>query len=954
MARRLFVLVLLTAPALPQDSGVGNPDWVLTPPAAATALNEALSSVHAQEWTSAARALQTVFDRYESTFVASTRAGRYEGARKKAIQLLVTMPAKVREAYQELYGTRAEEALRQSLAKHDRAGLISVVRRFEATEAGRDALLALADSATSSGHPAEARLLLARLTSVHPTTKSDPAVQKRVRLAATRDFAQGGPPPKSADSSEGPTTVRRMVGSDWGMLAGNEERNREASEPSVHALRHFVSLDIEERRWDRPEIRQRRSRGGSSTQTYQFDRSWSMYMPLQPVIARGLLIYQDGREVSALNLYTNDTEWNFHAGMLEEDGRTNLGTVFSPVAVDGIVYTALEVPVPFTSQQLNQTPITYYIPGRRLFALVLESGNPIWSHDDASLRGHPQADLLKKLTITGVPLVRGDRIYVGACYSEGTFHNFLVAVDRHSGELLYATRISNGQQELNLFGRQLQECVPTPVAEKDGVLYYGTNLGIVAAIDALLGTPIWATAYDVEPIPSTYFWYEAPRRWPTFQNGPPVIAGDLLVIAPTDSTQLMAIDRKSGAVRWKLRHRSKRLGFKVRRMFGADDERVYVGGQMVAALWLRNGDDHKAGDVAWVQNVFEDDETALGSGLMTRGSEGQEGPGLWVPTDTCLYRFDRRTGKVTRSIDREEADSGQPVNMLWGGGALVLSGRELIGIRFDAVEVNKRVHRMVLAAPQSPQPLLTAADLYLAQRKVQKAIELYIRARRHARALDNEAVARRALAGLHRAYMLRVRMELDDPDGIRRAMESFEVAIKGAPDPDKELAARFWMDERLAMRHRRDEAAARLKNLEAIASGFGGREDERGGTIRGWTRMQRARIHLELDAPRRALDELHLILRDEPGTEDARRATTEVQSILAKKGRTVYASFERKAGRLFEGAFRSGDLVAVARGIALYPNATATASSCPTRSSCVRGRCTHSAVSVPRSAHSGS
>jgi len=310
---------------------------------------------------------------------------------------------------------------------------------------------------------------------------------------------------------------------------------------------------------------------------------------------------------------------------------------------------------------------------------------------------------------------------------------------------------------------------------------------------------------------------------------------------------------------------------------------------------------------------------------MTRGGEGPEGPGLWVPTDTCLYRFDRRTGKVTRSIDREDADAGQPVNMLWGGGALVLSGREVIGIRFDAAEVYKRVHRMVLAAPQSPQPLLTAADLYLAQRKVQKAIELYGRTRRRARASDNEAVTRRALSGLHRAYMLRVRMELDDPDGIRRAMESFEVAIKGAPTPDKELAARFWLDERLAMRHRRDEANARLKNLEAIAAGFGGRVlDERGGTVRGWTRMQRARIHLDLEAPRRALDELHLILRDEPGTEDARRATTSVQTILVTSGRAVYASFERKAERLFAGAFRSGDLGAVTRGIALYPNAKAT------------------------------
>ena len=118
VAAPLFLLVLL-APAQAQE-GVGSPFWVQTPAAARSALDRAVAAVAGEEWDDAARELQRVFEKFGSSFVASSRRGHYVGARHRAMSLLLTMPQDVRGRYQHLYGRRADEALRQSFASHDR------------------------------------------------------------------------------------------------------------------------------------------------------------------------------------------------------------------------------------------------------------------------------------------------------------------------------------------------------------------------------------------------------------------------------------------------------------------------------------------------------------------------------------------------------------------------------------------------------------------------------------------------------------------------------------------------------------------------------------------------------------------------------------------------------------------------------------------------------------------
>ncbi|MGQ0613435.1 MAG: outer membrane protein assembly factor BamB family protein [Planctomycetaceae bacterium] len=919
--RRLLLLLILAAAAAPRAPAqeAGSSFWISTPQAAGAALEGATAAFAAGDWTRASHTLQAVFDRYPFHF-SSAAGGRYAGARRRAVQLLAAMPPEGRQTYERLYGAPAEEAVRGAFGSGDRGELLEVVRRFEATEAGLRALLAIADGALLRGRPAEARLALTRLALLHPLAASTPAVRARLALATARDHAEGGPPPHPGEQEAGarPTTPS---GDSWPMLGGNAARNRVSGEPAQAPAAYVLPTGLRERNHDHPPLpgnqwSSLRGRGNNAGEG--FDRAWDLYAPLHPVVARGHLVYHDGRDLFAYNLYTRALRWTRESdGRIEPEGRTNVSGLFTPVVADGVVYAALESYVPYERQELQGTPITYFLPTRRLCALRLETGELLWQHDEETLRRVSGGDLLERLSITGAPLVRGDRIYAGACYREGTIHNFLVAVDRHTGDLAFATRISQGQQELNLFGRQLHECVPTPVAEAGGVLYYGTNLGVVAAVDALLGTPLWATVYPIEPLPSTFLWFEAPRRWPRFDNGPPIVAGDLLLIAPTDGVFLLALDRATGEIAWKLHYDTQPLGISIRTLQGADEERAYLSGDAVAAVWLRDdpAKGRRAASAAWKTPLLGDYEVAAGRGVLAEES-------LWLPTHSRIVRLDRLTGERRDEVHFPEEAPSQPGNLVWAEGALLAAGREAILVHYDREAILQRASRGERSS--DPAAVLEAAEILLAAGRADRAVAAFDRARELAERQGRTAVRALAQSGLFRTLLERAEARrVETPDA---SLRDYEGAIAAAPDPTSRLRARAAFDAMLAAQAGRAAMNRRLALLLDIEREHGGtaREGDQ-VTWRSWALEVMADLHAALGQPARAIESLQRLLAEAPSPEEARRAERHIELVLERWGRDAYRAFEGNASRLFADAFSRGDLAAADRGLALYPNAEAAA-----------------------------
>ncbi|MHC4957064.1 MAG: outer membrane protein assembly factor BamB family protein [Planctomycetota bacterium] len=925
--RRISLLALLVlAPfAVGQEEAVGRPYWISTPPPAREALVTATAAVAAGDWPRAAQKLQVVFDKHAGAFARLGRRGPYVGARQRAVELMASMPKEVRAEYERLYGAGAARSLREALDAGDRAGLLDVVRRYEATSAGLRAILALADSALLRGRPAEARLLLARVKRLHATAMGQTAFAKaflqRFARAAALDHAQGGPAPSGDETRIEVDVAQGLDTHAWPMLGGNSTRTRRADAPGLHPIVYSIGdLDIRSRMYDQPPRPTQYHLRRRMANRVDWEDYWRDFNPVQPVIARGQLVFSNGRRLEATNLYSHVVSWQYPPEPdFDNKGRTNLSSIFSPVVADGIVYAAIETPVEYRPQRLQSVPITYYLPMRRLVAIDLESGEVLWSHENHALAGTKDAEVLRDMTIVGPPLVRGDRLYVGATLSRGTFHNRLVAFDRRTGKLLYDTRLSNGQQELNLFGRQLQEAAGTPVAETDGVLYYGTNQGVIAAVDALLGTPLWATTYAVVPIPSTYLWFEAPRRWPRFDNGPPLVVGDLVLVAPTDGTHLMALDKDSGAVVWtKSFIGDRNFGFRPRVLQAADGARVYVSGDAgVAALWLKDGPNRRAGSTAWMQPFEDEGDKGGGRGFLARN-------GLWIPTYTSIYRYHPVTGKLLDEHTRVGQDANQSVHLVAGDGVLVTAGRNNLSARFEESEVIRLAEARMRLHPDEVGPILAAADIYLATGRVSLAIERYRRAKRFAAARGIPAAERRSQSGLHRALLLRAEEALDErPEG---ATADFEAAFRAAPDETARLRARLALDALLAGRGGREFGEWRLRNLREIAQDYGARPfDESGRTVRGWALREMARLLVARKQTKRALAVLHKLVETDPDGPDGRHASGEMRLILESEGRQHYAPYEKRARQLFEAALASGDLQALGRALLIYANAEAAA-----------------------------
>ncbi len=920
--RLLLALCLAAAAAGAQEGEAGQPYWVSTPPGAASALKLAMMSVANRDWTGAAHALQEVFDRYPNSFAKSGAV--YRGARAWAAQVLASAPRELRDEYERLYGPGGEEALRQALATSDRKALLDVVRSFEGTKAGLRAATTLADDAIQRGRPAEARLLLMRIARLHPDAASDDAIRRRLELAAARDHAEGGPPPGEAPAA--------AAGDEsWPMLGGSAARDRVVSRAAFGPLRYWVDVDIRQRLWDdppRPDAGYYPFRGGRGDEDGLRER-WSSYNPIEPVVSRGVLVASDGKRVSAFNLFSGAPLWHYPEQVaVENDGRTNLSSIFTPVVAGGIVHVALEVPIEFKAQTLQDVPIIYYLPMRRLVALDLETGAVLWRHDDEFFGARPESEPLRSLSVSGPPVVRGDRLYAGAVVSEGTFHSHVVAIDRLTGDLVYATRVSNGQQELNLFGRQLQECVPMPLTEVEGVLYYGTNLGVLATVDALLGTPIWAAAYEAEKIPSTFYWFEAPRRWPRFANGPPLVSGDTVVALPTDSTHLLLLDRRSGETLLRVRPRifSGDSPLDLHTLHAVDGERAYVGGQRgVAALWLVRDPARRAepGEVAWT-TWFAEEDTGAGRGFLAQDA-------LWVPAFNAIYRIDPITGKVRSAPQREGRDGGIHVHLVWGDGVLVTAGhdaradRGVVSARFDRETVLKQATERARQRPDEPLFLLDAADIHLAAGETGPAVDLFLRARTLAEAKGVAAAARRAEQGLHRALLRRAHESLGRERAFERAESEFEAALRVAPDDRARLRARRELEAALAGAGEDEARKWRGRNLRALERDHGDMADPvTGRPVRGWVLLRLAELQVDEGSPRRALVFLQQLLESDPDGEDGRLASRRIRKLV-EENRDAYEPYEKRAGKLFEAALAKGDLEALERGLRIYASAEAAA-----------------------------
>ncbi len=234
--------------------------------------------------------------------------------------------------------------------------------------------------------------------------------------------------------------------------------------------------------------------------------------------------------------------------------------------------------------------ITAEIPTRSLAAFDRETGRLLWHTGSLDL-GKPG----KVVSITTPALVRGNRVFAGGWQQIGYVNSVVVALDISTGALLWSQLLASNQLELTMFGELGREPFASILAEREGTIYCQTNLGALAALDAVTGQIQWLTTYDAIPVEPAE-GRRSPYRDLVWSVNPPLFIGDTLIVTPRDSHWVYGVEVGSvagratsrcqpGRILWSYQNARREL----RDLLGSTGGNLYFTGPAgVQALDIRN------------------------------------------------------------------------------------------------------------------------------------------------------------------------------------------------------------------------------------------------------------------------------------------------------------------------------------------------------------------------------
>ncbi|MCH7872416.1 MAG: PQQ-binding-like beta-propeller repeat protein, partial [Planctomycetes bacterium] len=326
-----------------------------------------------------------------------------------------------------------------------------------------------------------------------------------------------------------------------------------------------------------------------------------------------------------------------------------------------------------------------------LVARELATGRQVWK------AGADLSDPLYGVAFQDTPIVVGDELVVPVQRDDDIL---LCALDPASGRVLREMPIVGPPTAFSGAGGR---CL---LARDDTTIYVCTGNGIIAAISGATWEWKWAAAY-----PSTLgkqlarrvsfrFGRGAPRSGPPMR---PFIAGDLLIVAPIDSSgdEIMALDRFSGRVRWRTAR-----GDHVA-IAGVIDDRLILCGNTVTCVDLADGN-----TVLWRSIPIE-----------LSGRPVIHGRRVYVPARDALLVLDVDTGKI---VDDQLYAAGEP-----GVGNLAASDDALLSVSPrrivkypDLTATRANCDRIIAARDDDPRARLSLAWIEMLTGDYQSALNM--------------------------------------------------------------------------------------------------------------------------------------------------------------------------------------------------------------------------------------
>jgi hypothetical protein len=253
----------------------------------------------------------------------------------------------------------------------------------------------------------------------------------------------------------------------------------------------------------------------------------------------------------------------------------------------------------------------------------------------------------------GAPLSDGRHVFVAMRRSEIAPHAYVACFDATTGGQLWRTAIGAADTPAAVRGGEITHNLLTLVGDR---IYFNSNLGLVAALDAESGEVCWLRQYERRsaqpsgPAPAGSLHFDRDPAPCLYHDG-------LIVAAPSDTQNIFAIDADTGRMLWNTAQLPDAL-----HLLGTVRDNLIVSGNRLWALDVRTGK---------VKFVWPESEHA---GIRGMGRGLVAGDEVFWPTRSEIYVIHGVTGARSRVPISLGAISNSGANLAAAQGRLLVAG----------------------------------------------------------------------------------------------------------------------------------------------------------------------------------------------------------------------------------------------------------------------------------------
>jgi hypothetical protein len=307
--------------------------------------------------------------------------------------------------------------------------------------------------------------------------------------------------------------------------------------------------------------------------------------------------------------------------------------------VNGIAYTRVGRPATIEMDSRQSSP------GARLIGVDLKRDGLL----TFNARPHDRSFMFD-----GAPVADGNRIWVALRRGEATPHAYVACYDATSGAELWRTSIGAADSPGANRGDEITHDLLTLVGDR---LYFNTNLGLVAALDAMTGNVAWLHRY--ERAANASFSSDGRRALQFDRDPSPCLYHEgLVIVAPSDSPAVFALDALTGQQIWLTDDLPNAL-----HLLGVVRQNLVVTGNRFWTVDVRSGTTKLAWPASELAGI-----RGIGRGLIA----GEE---VFWPTRHDIYVLHAVTGQRTRPPISLKNISDAGANLAAGNGRLIIASQ---------------------------------------------------------------------------------------------------------------------------------------------------------------------------------------------------------------------------------------------------------------------------------------